>query len=67
MDTGAARRLQGVELHVEVLTGGGDASVADGDGHGPYDTMPTLAPGGDLCARLLVSRLRLQLAPWLAC
>lgn len=38
MDAGAARRGEGVELHVEVLAGGGYAGVADGGGHGSYDT-----------------------------
>ena len=40
MDAGAARRLEGVELHVEVLIGGGDSGVADGGGHGVYETTP---------------------------
>lgn len=44
MDAGAARRLQGVELHVEVLAGSGYAGVADCDGHDLYETTP-LAPG----------------------
>ena len=35
---GTVRRLEGVELHVEVLVGGGDSGVADGGGHGVYDT-----------------------------
>ena len=38
MDAGAARRREGVELHVEVLTGGGYAGVADDGGHDLYDT-----------------------------
>ena len=46
VDAGAARRLQGVELHVEVLTGGRYAGVTDCDGHGLYETTP-LAAGRD--------------------
>ena len=38
VDTSAARRREGVELHVEALVAGGDAGVADCDGHGSYDT-----------------------------
>ena len=34
MDAGAARRREGVELHVEALVAGGNAGVADCDGHG---------------------------------
>ena len=46
MDAGAARRREGVELHVEVLTGGGYAGVADGGGHGSYDTTCSTMDSG---------------------
>lgn len=53
MDTGAARHPQGVELHIEVLTGGGDAGVADCDGHDLYDTTCATMDSG--LARALLS------------
>jgi hypothetical protein len=46
VDAGAARRREGVELHVEVLTGGGYAGVADGGGHGSYDTTCSTMDSG---------------------
>lgn len=46
MDAGAARRREGVELHVEVLTGGGYAGVTDGAGHGSYDTTCSTKDSG---------------------
>ena len=46
MDTDAARRREGVELHVEALVAGGDAGVADCDGHGSYDTTCSTKDSG---------------------
>ena len=53
MDTSAARRREGVELHVEALVAGGDAGVADGGGHDVYDT--TQAADGSAVVRWLLS------------
>lgn len=52
MDAGAARRREGVELHVEALVAGGDAGVADCDGHGSYD-ITCSTKGSDLARSLL--------------
>ena len=46
MDAGAARRREGVELHIEALVAGGDAGVADDGGHSVYETTPLAAGCG---------------------